>query len=144
MGKFKTPQEKKRLSYQHDRRDDYGESKSSSPKSIRWRKRWVNQAYRQQIKHILNAPIGKEDTDEVENQVAEVRRPFWKKSPHAPLGLYLYRKGKLEADKIKRLMFRVRDQPPLLSPSILLGVVTLSGDSEHVPQESLQPNQTRV
>ena len=144
MGKFKTPQEKKRLSYQLDRRDDYGESQSSSAKSVRWRKRWVNQTYRQQIKHILNTPIEQGDTDELENQIAEARRPFWKKSPHAPLGLYLYRKGKLEAAKIKKLTFRVREQPVLLSPLIFRGVGSLSGDRDHVPKDALQPNQARV
>ena len=144
MGKFKTPQEKKRLSYQHDRRDDYMESSKGSRKSIRWRKRWVNQTYRQSIKHILNAPIGKEETDEVENKIAETRRPFWKKSPHAPLGLYLYRKGKLDADKIKKLTFRVSDQPPLLSPVISLRVLHLSGDRLLTPEGEVQPNQTGV
>ena len=110
MGKFKTPQEKKRLSYQHDRRDDYMESSKGSRRSIRWRKRWVNQTYRQSIKQILSVPIEKEYTDEVENQLAETRRPCWKKRPHAPLGLYLYQKGKLSADKLRKLTFRVREQ----------------------------------
>lgn len=128
MGKFKTPQEKKRLSYQHDRRDDYMESSKGSRKRIRWRKRWVNQTYRQSIKHILNAPIRKEETDELENQIAETRRPFWKKRPHAPFGLYLYRKGKLNADKIKKLTFRVSGQPPVLSPEIPFRMVHLSND----------------
>lgn len=137
MGKFKTPQEKKRLSYQHDRRDDYMESSKGSRKSIRWRKQWVNQTYRQSIKHILKAPIGQEQTDEIENRITETKRPFWKKSSHAPLGLYLYRKGKLDSKKIKKLTFRVSDQSPLVSPAISLHVVNPSCDNSLTPNCSL-------
>lgn len=113
MGTLKTPQEKKRLSYLYDRRDEYGENNKSSRKSIRWRKKWVNKTYRQGIKHVLNAPINKKDTDEIENRIDETRRPRWKKSPHTPLGLLLHKKGKLDVNKIKKLIFRVKHQPSL-------------------------------
>jgi hypothetical protein len=109
MGKSKTPQEKKRLSYQFDRRDDYGEGNKSSRKGIHWRKQWVNQTYRQTIRHILAIPVDKENTDEIENQIKEAKRPLWKKSPHKPLGLFLNQKGKLSSDKIKNLTFRVKN-----------------------------------
>ena len=34
MSKVKTPQQKKRLSYEHDRRNSYGENQKSSRKNI--------------------------------------------------------------------------------------------------------------
>ncbi|MCX6215351.1 hypothetical protein [Spirosoma sp.] len=144
MGKFKTPQEKKRLSYQHDRRDDYGESKSSAAKSVRWRKRWVNQTYRQEIKHILNSPIDKEDTDQIENRIDEAKKPSWKKSSHAPLGLLLHSKGKLGVDKIKKLTFRVSDTHYLDERHLSLRAGGSSGDRQPVPEEDLHPNKRGV
>lgn len=113
MGTLKTPQEKKRLSYQFDRRDDYREGNKSSRKGIRWRKRWVNQTYRHHIKRILRAPIDQTNADTVENQLFETRRPLWRKSPHQPLGLYLYERGKVDLAKVKNLTFRVHDEGPL-------------------------------
>lgn len=134
MSKFKTPQEKKRLSYQFDRRDDYGESRSSAAKSVRWRTRWVNQTYRQQIKHILNSPIDKEDTDRIENQIDETRRPFWRKYSYAPLGLILHSKGKLATEKIKKLTFRVSHTHYLEERHLSLRAGGLPGDRLIAPE----------
>jgi hypothetical protein len=129
MGKVKTPQEKKRLSYQFDRRDDYGESRSSAAKSVRWRKRWVNQTYRQEIKHILNSPIDKEDTDQIENRIDQAKRPFWKKYSHAPLGLLLHHKGKLATHKIEKLTFRVSHTHYLKERHLSLRAQRQSGEN---------------
>ena len=49
----KTPQEKKRLSYERDRRNAYGENDKGSRKSIPLRKRNVVRAYRKLTKQRL-------------------------------------------------------------------------------------------
>ncbi|HEX2697713.1 MAG TPA: hypothetical protein VHM28_08385 [Anaerolineales bacterium] len=76
------PRKKKQESLKHDRRNTYGENDKSSRKSIRRRKQLVNQIYRHKVKQVLS-PKG---IDATEDAVAEIRRPYWKKSPDRPLG----------------------------------------------------------
>ncbi len=76
------PRKKKEESLKHDRRNTYGENDKSSRKSIRRRKRLVNQIYRHKVNQVLET----NDTDAAEGSVAEIQRPYWKKSPDQRLG----------------------------------------------------------
>lgn len=79
------PRQKKEESLKHDRRNTYGENDKSSRKSIRRRKQLVNQIYRHKVKQVL-APSG---LDSIEDGVAEILRPQWRKYPDQPLGKVL-------------------------------------------------------
>ena len=91
----RTPQEKKRLSYERDGRNAYNESSKGSRKSIHFRKHWVNQTYRGKIRKLLNLlgmrpnPLTEADVEPVANRVKEARRKDWKKSPDMPLGEFV-------------------------------------------------------
>ena len=96
----RTPQEKKLLSYEKDRRNGYGESDKGSRKSIRFRKRWVNQTYRSSVKQIVGQVISVESVDKqteqdrlerVDQKVKSHQRKFWKKSPDISLKEYIRR-----------------------------------------------------
>ena len=89
-----TPQEKKQLSYDHDRRNSYGENDKSSRKAIRLRKRIVARTYRratgQQIPK--NALAGSaEDLEAAEGRVLATKRPGWRKWPDMPLREFVAR-----------------------------------------------------
>src|SRR5688500_6052781 len=90
----RTPQEKKRLSYEKDCRNNYGQNDKASRKAIRRRKKWVNHSYRRTIKQTLKAAIKNADPEfeNVRNKVKSVKRKFWKKLADAPLGEHLKRK----------------------------------------------------
>ena len=95
-----SPQQKKRLSYLRDRRNDYGESDKASRKAIPMRKRWVARSYRRATNQQLpkNALVGEaDDLAEAEEGVLSVRRKSWKKRPDVPLGEYLARKSERRA-----------------------------------------------
>ena len=80
----RSPQDKKMLSYERDTRFVYGESGSSSRKSVRLRKRWVNTTYRSGVKRALRHS---ETADGDEAAAAErVQRKNWRKVPDEPLG----------------------------------------------------------
>jgi hypothetical protein len=115
MKKRRTPREKKELSYKHDHRDTYNESNKGSRKRVRFRKRQVNQVYRQRIRQALHGAEQQtnDNADDVTNRVLEARRPQWKKSSHTPLGLVLLQKRKIDPQKLQKLTFRVRDPDPL-------------------------------
>ena len=76
------PRKKKEEALKHDRRNTYGENDKSSRKSIRRRKRLVNQTYRHKVKQVLAT----NEVASTQDNVAEIRRPGWKKSPDQPLG----------------------------------------------------------
>jgi hypothetical protein len=78
------PHEDKIVSYQRDRRNSYGESPHGSRKSIRFRKAWVNRAYRRQMHQQLDPS---DEPEQIEERAALVRRKQWKKMPDSPLGL---------------------------------------------------------
>jgi hypothetical protein len=86
----KSPQEKKALDYQKDRRNTYGENSKSSRKAIHLRKAWVNRSYRRDVRAELAK--ASQTPDPEEHQVDAVRRKDWKKSPDEPLGEVLRRK----------------------------------------------------
>ncbi|TMR94335.1 hypothetical protein [Nonomuraea basaltis] len=87
--KRRSPQEKKRLSYAKDRRNDYGENDKSSRKNIPRSKRAPHRANRRRTHQVLEAAAGA--VDQVAEETAEerllVRRlKSWKKWRDAPLG----------------------------------------------------------
>jgi hypothetical protein len=89
------PREDKILSYQRDRRNCYGESPHGSRKSIRFRKAWVNRAYRRQIQQQLDPS---KEPEQIEEQAALVRCRQWEKRPDSPLGLVVRWRRSLRAD----------------------------------------------
>ena len=76
-----SPQEKKRLSYLHDRRNVYGENDKSSRKAIPLRKKLANR----QARHADRLEIHDKMRDEEAVQLKRPK-PTWKKAPDAPLG----------------------------------------------------------
>ena len=88
-----TPQEKKRLSYEKDRRNNYGESRTSSVKSIKRRKTTANRTFRRGNKLVAQLSIIMEsDTDnKVIRKLGEMKmkKKRWKKKPDVPLGQYV-------------------------------------------------------
>lgn len=88
----RSPQEKKRLSYEKDRRNSYGENDQASRKAIPLRKRLVNRANRHDAARVLGTATGRPDAEAAEaaEQTARGRRPKrWSKQPDQPLGAYL-------------------------------------------------------
>lgn len=89
-----TPQEKKRLSYERDRRNSYGENSKSSRKAIPQRKRQRLRALRHSAKQLLPAvlsetnPLGDRSA---ENKIASDKRGHkrWKKAPDEPLAKHI-------------------------------------------------------
>ncbi|MFC4930734.1 hypothetical protein [Massilia sp. GCM10023247] len=92
----KTPQEKKRLSYEKDRRNTYGENSKASRKGIPLAKARANRAERHKQDHVLATAVGVEDNDAlaaVENLVRNTEPRYWRKSPDTPLGQVLDRRA---------------------------------------------------
>jgi hypothetical protein len=58
VGRWRSPQEKKALSYARDRRNDYGENDKSSRKNIRRNKRDPNRSDRHRQRQVLAAAAG--------------------------------------------------------------------------------------
>ena len=90
----RTPQEKKRLSYEKDRRNTYGESPHSSRVSIRQRKRFRNRANRRRQALALRQPLVRFDdelADQIESGVFHYAPKVWNKCPDKPLGVVLQR-----------------------------------------------------
>jgi hypothetical protein len=87
-----TPQEKKRLSYERDRRNDYGENDKASRKAIPLQKRKVLRAYRKLTRQRLpkNELVADlEGAEAAEFRVREVKRKNWRKVPDIPLGQFI-------------------------------------------------------
>ncbi|WP_424527727.1 hypothetical protein ACOZ38_00010 [Sphaerisporangium viridialbum] len=85
----RSPQEKKRLSYAKDRRNDYGENDKSSRKNIPRNKRAPHRANRHRAAQVLEAARGAVDEvaeAAVEERLLSRRPKSWKKYPDAPLG----------------------------------------------------------
>lgn len=87
----RTPQDKKRLSYDRDGRSDYGENDKASRKAIPFRKRWVNKTYRKAVKQtiIKNITLLHDQPELLDAEIKEVKRKPWKKSADKRLGDYL-------------------------------------------------------
>ena len=84
-----TPEEKKRLSYERDRRNCYGEAPHAARKSIPLRKALRNRANRhyqnRQLQYTGPAP-DQDFAEELESLLYRRALQDWKKSPDAPLG----------------------------------------------------------
>ncbi|WP_144441193.1 hypothetical protein [Bradyrhizobium sp. CCGE-LA001] len=93
MSKVKSPREKKRLSYEHDRRNTYGENHKSSRKNIPRSKRRSHQDERRAVRQALlgaKGAVADESADEAHSQVLRQGRikklKAFRKSPDSPLG----------------------------------------------------------
>ena len=101
--KHLSPQEKKRLSYERDRRNCYGESPHGARTSIPRQKALRNRANRRSQNHPLEAITGTttpEFVEEVESRIKHRAPRRWTKSPDAPLGSVVA--GKLEDREVMR------------------------------------------
>ncbi|GAA3814956.1 hypothetical protein GCM10022273_27030 [Cellulomonas soli] len=90
-----TPQEKKQLSLQKDRRNSYGENDKASRKAIPAAKARVNRANRRADTVALTESLGAPDEDVAaasEDAVEGRRRKVWRKWPDEPLGKMLARR----------------------------------------------------
>jgi hypothetical protein len=93
MSRIKTPREKKRLSYQHDRRNTYGENQKSSRKNIPRSKQNSHQEERRSVRQALivaEGSIADEASDEAQSQALRKGRlkklKAFRKRPDEPLG----------------------------------------------------------
>ena len=88
----KTPQEKKRESYEKDRRHADGENSKSSRKNIPRRKRAVASVNRTRASQPFRQPVGYSDSQEAAQEAVESKRSKrWRKSPDIPLKNFLKR-----------------------------------------------------
>jgi hypothetical protein len=84
----RSPQEKKLLSYAYDGRNTYGESRTSSRKSIAKRKALANRALRRAENVAIAPSVNDENSDAF---VPRVGKKSWRKFPDAPLAEYVGR-----------------------------------------------------
>lgn len=99
MSRVKSPQEKKRLSLENDRRNTYGENKKSSRKNIPRRKRLTQQSLRRSLAVALKEIERSSSEDQIDAAESETRdkvlrgsRAKFRKVPDAPLGAIFERK----------------------------------------------------
>jgi hypothetical protein len=99
VSKVKTPQDKKRLSYQHDRRNTYGENQKSSRKNIPRSKQLSHQDERRSVRQVLIAAQGDvadEVADKAQSQALRQGRmkklKAFRKSPDSSLGQVVERR----------------------------------------------------
>jgi hypothetical protein len=103
MQQRRSPQEKKRLSYTRDRRNDYGENDKSSRRNIARNKRVRHRADRHHQRQLLAAAVGPvdEDTQALPDRLTLPRRAQrgdrWRKQPDVQLGLHIARALKRRA-----------------------------------------------
>ena len=93
MSKVKTPKDKKRLSYERDRRNTYGENQKSSRKNIPRSKRLSHQEERRAVRQALipaQGDVRVKIADEAHSQVLRTGRikklSAFRKSLDRPLG----------------------------------------------------------
>jgi hypothetical protein len=101
--KVRTPQEKKQLSYERDRRNTYGEAPHASRKAIPLRKALRSRSNRRRGNQILQAsnPVTDSATAElIESNLQHRKLNDWGKSPDEPLGKVV--KEKLRKRSIMR------------------------------------------
>lgn len=96
MRRPKTPQEKKRLSLERDRRNAYGENDKASRKNIPRAKARVNRVNRRADSVALVDALGTPDED-IDAAVADVvegrQRKVWRKWPDESLGTRLAKRA---------------------------------------------------
>jgi hypothetical protein len=87
MTKPKTPQEKKRLSYEKDRRNTYGERGSHSRYAIAFQKTTNRRTDRHRAEQALQAAATNsgESLDQAEIKVKTIPKRDWRKYPDTPL-----------------------------------------------------------
>jgi hypothetical protein len=96
MSHRRTPQEKKELSYERDRRNTYGENDKASRKNIPRAKRRAARSYRRKTEAVIAEAQAGQDVDVVDDRVAGVRQKgngvstAWR--PDIPLWAWLKRK----------------------------------------------------
>jgi len=112
----RTPQEKKRLSLEKDRRNTYGEAPHAARKNVPLRKRLRNRANR----HAQEAALPSEPTildadqaDEIESVLCRKAPQVWEKYPEAPLAEVLENKQRRRsAPKADRSRIVIRRRSP--------------------------------
>ena len=97
----KSPQQKKRLSLQKDRRNSYGENSKGSrkniPKSKALSHRKVRHAAKDAIAHLASSPETQAEVLESTLTKPRLQKGRWRKSADTPLGLVV--EGKLKRRK---------------------------------------------
>ena len=105
MSKVKSPSEKKRISLAKDRRNVYGECRTSSRKNIKRGKQRghmeVRRAANEELRALKGASV-EADADVIESRAKDrilaLARSSFKKVPDAPLGVVVARKARRRAD----------------------------------------------
>jgi hypothetical protein len=104
MSTIKSPQDKKRLSLQRDRRNMYRENDKASRKLIPLGKQFSHMGLRRSVAQILTAAkpdVGEEIRDSIELKAkvkaTVAKRKSFRKLPDVPLGKVLARTGKRAA-----------------------------------------------
>lgn len=99
MNTTKSPQEKKRLSLERDRRNTYGENSKSSRKNIRQGKQRSHMQQRRVAGQSLKGIKGRLDEDgasaaesETRTRIIKSKREAFRKQPDTPLRVVLERK----------------------------------------------------
>jgi hypothetical protein len=99
MSSIRSPQDKKRLSLERDRRNTYGENSKSSRKSIRSGKQRSHMKLRRGVHETLDrlkGDVQELDATEIELlakiQIVKSQRGAFKKYPDTPLGVVIRRK----------------------------------------------------
>jgi hypothetical protein len=83
------PSRTKRLSYERDTRNTYGENSKSSRKNVRRRKRLVNRTNRRQQQLALvtvQGAVTEDDASAGEQRLNAIAQKRWSKVPDSPLG----------------------------------------------------------
>ena len=93
MSTIKTPQDKKRQSYEHDRRNTYGENQKSSRKNIPRSKKRSHQDERRSVRQVLSSAQGSNASEVADQAPSEAlikgrlkKLQGFRKSPDRPLG----------------------------------------------------------
>lgn len=105
--KIRTPQEKKKLSYEKDRRNCYGEGRTHSVKSIRRRKKNANRTFRRGNKRVAQLSIVSIETDTDYKAIQKlgemsIKKKKWKKMPDKPLSEYIKRQKEKAENRVNR------------------------------------------
>ena len=85
--KQRSPQEKKALSYERDRRNAYGNNDKAARKGVPWRKRWRARGERRVASEQLSTAVGGLTVDDAEDidVVTFGEWTGWRKEPDVPL-----------------------------------------------------------
>ncbi len=121
MSTIKSPQQKKKLSLEHDRRNTYGENSKSSRKNIAKRKKLGRKSARRASSSLLasaNQLLSEDDQVQAELDstcaLMKKRRAGFTKIPDKPLGAVLEQKAKTTRTKYNALGTPLRWQKPKL------------------------------